>query len=51
MMEPGPAQDINVTVIGKGARRDLDIPPQIDHRVEFYSGLPYPVSAARRTCV
>ncbi|EFJ50229.1 hypothetical protein VOLCADRAFT_104053 [Volvox carteri f. nagariensis] len=33
---------INVTVLGKGKRRDLDIPLALDHRVEFYSGLSYP---------
>lgn len=37
------AADINITVLGKGRRRDLDIPPALDSRVAFYSGLPYPV--------
>ncbi|KXZ47353.1 hypothetical protein GPECTOR_36g76 [Gonium pectorale] len=41
LQRPG-AERVNITVLGKGSRADLDIPPQLDSRVEFYGGLPYP---------
>ncbi|GIL64583.1 hypothetical protein Vafri_18474 [Volvox africanus] len=41
LLQPGSAA-INLTVLGKGQRRDLEIPASLNHRVKFFSGLPYP---------